>query len=134
LLMKRPSKLRYFVESGVCDTHLPLDRVTYPKTSGELVDSFELRSRCDSNAPTVRLKRDDDMIEFEEKQWIVLAPIIEGANGTRVPHRKFYAETVLPYTNRTHAIKKGGFGEVFKAEIHPDHHSLTASVVSALTS
>jgi hypothetical protein len=74
-LMKRTSNLKCFVEVVVCDTHLPLDKVS--NNSGGYCG---LRCRRDSHAPTVRPRRDDDIDEFSDMQWGVLAPSFNGSN------------------------------------------------------
>ncbi|CAO2649035.1 Nn.00g099840.m01.CDS01 [Neocucurbitaria sp. VM-36] len=121
-LMKRLSKLRFFVECGVCDTHLPLDKVSLSDSSGK---HFGLRSRLDTAAPMVELRREDDIDEFVERQWSVLAPYFAGSDGTHISHSDLQPETILPFLNCTDTVKVGGSGRVFKAEIHPDHHSLS---------
>jgi hypothetical protein len=125
-LMKRTSKLKYFVEVGVCDAHLPLDKVSY-KSGGYC----GLRSRRNSHAPTVRIRRDEDVDEFSDMQWGVLAPFFNGSDGTYIPHSDLEDRTILPFLSME-AVKKGGSSKVFKVLIHPDHHSLTKSGVCTL--
>jgi hypothetical protein len=128
-LMKRTCKLKFFVECAVCDSHLPLDKVPPSDNSGNYPG---LRSRRDSEAPTVKLRRDDDIDEFFERQWSVLAPSFDGSDRTQIPHSDLEPETILPFLNPTDAVNEGGFSKVFKAEIHPDHHSLSKPGVCAL--
>jgi hypothetical protein len=102
--MERTSKLKCFIEAVVCDTHLPLDKV-----SNNYGGYCGLRCRRDSHAPTVRLRRDDDIDEFSDIQWGVLAPSFNGSDGTYVPHThledsyklvKHFGERCLEQDNR----------------------------------
>jgi hypothetical protein len=116
--MRRPSKIRLFVNDGVCNSDLPLQEAPCPTAS---------RSFCELRNPqsgsSVRFKKRADAKEFLERQWSVLVPFFHGSDGTHIPHRDFGPEDILPFLSHEEAAKEGGSGKVFKVEIHPDHHS-----------
>jgi len=127
-LMKRPSKIRLFVQSGLCDEHLPLKKIQGPK---DVDRATTMTSRRMQKSPSIRFKRLDDADEFLDRQWWVLAPIFDRPSEG-VSHKDLECEAVLPFLSETMIAKEGGSSQVFKAKIHPDHHRLSQSDVSAI--
>jgi hypothetical protein len=125
-LMKRPSKIRLFVRSRLCDDHLPLKKTLDPSGVDHVAT---LTSRRMLESPCIKFKRKDDAEEFLERQWSVLAPVFDRPAGI-VSHKDLEPEVVLPFLSETTIAKVGGSSKVFKAKIHPDHHHLDLSEVS----
>ncbi|KAF2132923.1 kinase-like protein [Dothidotthia symphoricarpi CBS 119687] len=121
LFIRRPSRIWSFVEEGVCDADLPLMKVRRP---GGLEGRFDLRREKDRDTPLRCLKkwRDGTICDFEEYQWIVLAPFFRKSNGKDVPHVELKPEQSLPFTD-WRLKPRGGYGQVYKATVHPDHHA-----------
>lgn len=126
-LIKLPSRIRKFVKYGVCDKHLPLIKCESSKKKG----SSYLRSAHDCTAPTIRFKRDysDD---FLENQWRVLAPIFPGSSGDSIVHSSAMPGSFLPFLSHDRVRTQGGYSDVFKTEIPPDHHKFGNSNVSCI--
>jgi hypothetical protein len=125
-LMKRPSKIRLFVKSGVCDKHLPLKEIQHPVGHNR---SVTLTSLNIPESPRMEFKRPEDADEFLQRQWSVLAPVFVGSDKA-VPHDNLEHEMILPFLSETTIAKEGGSSKVFKAKIHPDHHRLSQKDVS----
>ncbi|KAJ0116630.1 hypothetical protein J7T55_009780 [Diaporthe amygdali] len=119
ILIERPARIKLFVEEGICDADLPL--VKKPIEGG-----FEELRR--STTPNDRLRcfeRWDSLslVRFEEFQWRLLAPSFEHGSGKIILHQTFDSNVILPFTYFSESPKTGGFGEVTKVRIHPDHHN-----------
>lgn len=118
-LMDRPTKIRLFVDSGTCDADLPLVECPYPTAEkGVKV----LRSKWNTQRPYMRFKKPADTEDFLKKQWSVLAWRFPGFDGV-VFHKDFEDGMILPYLSHKLVSRKGGFGDVYKVEIQPDHCS-----------
>jgi hypothetical protein len=67
---------------------------------------------------------------FYEKQWEFCVPVFSG----RIIPRAFERQTILPYLTDSF-LSAGGYGSVYKVEIHPSHRSQSfeaTTVVSVL--
>lgn len=131
LLIGRSSKIWPFVEEGVCDADLPLVKVQW---RDKCQDRWDLRCKRDSKAPLKCFKKwkRSRVAAFEEHQWDVLAPCFEKPDGDNVPHRELQPEEILPFTSWKKASEPGGFGQVYRVDIHPDHHSFDKIEVRTL--
>jgi hypothetical protein len=123
-LMKRPTKIRIFLEKQVQDTDLPLQEATVAGHNDKL---RLLRSRRDDAIGCKQFLKEDDISAFLELQWIVLAPSFVGYDGATMPHKILRSNEVLPFLSSPKIIREGGFGQVSRIEIHPNHHSLAVS-------
>ena len=56
--------------------------------------------------------------DFWEKQWEFLAPTF----SNQQVHRSLDKEIILPFISKEY-IDEGGFGDVYKIEVHPSHVS-----------
>lgn len=131
LFVNRPSSIWSFVEESICDADLPLIKVSRTEGPQHL---FDLRRRHDPELPLHCFKqwKDRAIAKFEERQWIVLAPSFEKSDGKVTPHRKFAAEEILPFLSWKATPEEGGFGQVYKVDIHPDHHAFKKTEVRSL--
>jgi hypothetical protein len=118
-LMDCPSKIRLFIDSGIYDTNLPL--IECPCPTG-VRDVKVLRSKGNMHGSYMSFKTAADTETFLKKQWSVLAWTFPEFDRT-VSHEDFEDEVILPYLSHKHIARKGGFGDVYKVEIHPDHCS-----------
>lgn len=118
-LMGRPTKIKLFVESGVFDTDLPL--VECPCLTGANGAKI-LQSRRTTSGPYVHFKKPADAEDFLRKQWSVLAWEFPNFDGI-VHHTDLEDGMILPYLTQKHVSRPGGFGDVYRVEIHPDHYS-----------
>ena len=128
-LMKQPSKIRIFAKNKVCDIHLPLERCSESKKD---IGYHVLRSRYKKGAAHVKFKRRDYADDFFENQWKVLVPILVGNGEGRVLPGVFEPESILPFISHDGVLKQGGSSDVFKTEIHCDHHKLSTNDVSPI--
>jgi ribosomal protein L32 len=115
LMLKQSAKIRSFVEERVCDADLPFE-LTFGAT--------RLRSR---SMPQKSLKcfkkwETSDKVDFVRKQWMFLVPSFDTNPGFYVRHQELRDEHILPFTEWK-VLDDGGFGEVYKASIHPGHHA-----------
>ncbi|KAH6865218.1 kinase-like domain-containing protein [Alternaria rosae] len=116
LLMRRPRKIWSFVRERVCDADLPLVLQLQD-------DVFRLR-RCGEAQPVLKcLKRSYDVSQFLLYQWWVLAPFFRRPDGSIESHCKVSENHILPFTKWDNTGRKGGSGQVHKAEVHHDHHA-----------
>lgn len=122
LLIEQPSKIRTFMEEGVCDADLPL--VKGPRSNGH-PGSISLCRRDDPLTPLQCFKswRHSRIIKFEEWQWALLAPFFAWGSRKNVPHYLLPPKTILPFTKFTKIKESGGFGQVYEALIHHEHHT-----------
>lgn len=123
LLIERPSRIRSFVEEGVCDADLPL--VNVPRTNG-LPGPFRLRRKNACSCCPLRCFRGwggSTVARFEQSQWMVLAHSFARSKRKRDPDYKLQPEIIMPFTSWKKAAPRGGFGQVYRVEIHPDHHA-----------
>ena len=63
--------------------------------------------------------------DIERVQWFFKAPVFV-FNLEDVQHYEFHKSTVMPFTKdeENDSIRRGGYGEVWKIEIHPAHQKL----------
>ncbi|KAK0665448.1 kinase-like domain-containing protein [Cercophora samala] len=110
-----------FLLGGVSDCDLPLVKV------GSNTSIFKLRPRNNRAMRWIHLDEwsIDELINLEKNQWIFLAPCF--SRDPNNPHRarQYILEnsTILPFTSYSR-IDRTLFSQLFKAEIHPDHHNL----------
>lgn len=135
VLIEQIETIGEFLDEEIHDGDLPLRKVDLPG----MPRAFGLRRKNESSPP---LKCFDtwkriSIINFEEWQWTVLAPFF--TRGRRNDVKKYFLpdQIILPFTkdsrrqNGVHEVEdfEGGFGRVFKVEIHPDHHNFHDSKV-----
>jgi hypothetical protein len=131
LIEKTPGIIK-FLEKDVNDSDLPLVMVERPHEKG----AYDLRL---SRNPTKRLKCFSKkwtllhIKNFEEYQWMTLAPFFARGGHKDVRHYPLQDKVILPFisdsrrdqtsANSSTLEFEGGFGRVFKVDIHPDHHN-----------
>lgn len=126
------SSILLFIDEGVADQHLPLDKVVPPHAHPNL---FQLVRKGDAGARYQPLScfQDWDPLElmrFEEWQWVTLPPFFYKTRRTRVGHFLLPDQVPLPFISDSRYDETGGekdevesgFSRVFKVEIHPQQH------------
>ncbi|KAK1445829.1 protein kinase [Colletotrichum melonis] len=117
-----------FLEEGICDADLPLVKAS------EKGGVFDLRVEARRDCPLKAFKSWTrvNIRNFEEYQWTILPPFFTKGERKNVKHYVLEPHIVLPFTSTTHPddmgsaeMHRGGFSQVFKAEIHPDHHDFS---------
>ena len=124
LLIGRPAKIRGFVEEEVCDADLPLEA---PSKGSK---PWDLRRKKGPSQPLECFKgwRHNTVKRFEKSQWTVLAPYLGQDERKKALFFKIPDRAILPFTtwekvdSRGRVTGRGGYGQVYKAEIHADHH------------
>jgi hypothetical protein len=102
-----------FVDARISDADLPL-------TSDD-EGILRLLRKC--------LKKSSHIDKFLKCQWWVLAPFFGGSNET-VPHCEASKDHMLPFTYWEDTGREGGFGRVYRAIVHPEHHEFDKTEVS----
>ncbi|KAM7205422.1 kinase-like domain containing protein, partial [Naviculisporaceae sp. PSN 640] len=122
LLIDRPSRIRQFVEEGVCDDNLPLELV-------RVRNSWELRIKGEENRPLQCFKvrgkrwRGSTIKAFERTQWHFLAPFFGQDSRRMALHFKVPDSAILPFIDWQDIGRQGSFSKVYRVRIHPDHHA-----------
>jgi len=79
---------------------------------------YALQGKGGKEIKSITQWTDEDSEEFHKCQWWMNAPVFkEGV------HHNLDDNAMLPFTNRTSVISRGGFSKVYLAEIHPSHHN-----------
>lgn len=131
LIDMTPAIIKFLDEKrGVNDSDLPFEKVERQHERG----AYDLRL---SRNPAKRLKCfkwDQLHIRiFEDFQWYTLSPFFGKGGHKEVKHYPLQDQVILPFIEvatrkgRTSTYRtlefEGGFGRVFKVDIHPNHHN-----------
>ena len=123
----RPASIWLFVEEGICDADLPLLQVSGADGAQRC---FELRGRQASKTLRCFQGWENGMIHrFLERQWLFLVPCFETSDGNTIPHQNFHPDEIMPFTCWKETPERGGFGQVYEAHIHSDHHTFDKTQV-----
>lgn len=136
VLCEKPKAILSFLEARVCDSDLPLQQSYTSNNIFALTRNNKAESlKCFRGWSEAALWR------FEEWQWTTIAPFFERGCRKNIKHTTFDDQTVLPYildgrfpndkTPYQRLEFDGGFSNVFKVCIHPDHHDLCSTDVSS---
>lgn len=130
--------IQLFIDDNVADADLPLRKVPH-----EGSNTFQLARRGDVNRPPQPLRCFDKWCPlaiciFEEWQWTMLAPFLDLGKQKNARHFIFPDQILLPFTEDSRygadaTAIQGGFGTIFKVNIHPEHHNFHGSWVSLQT-
>lgn len=131
-----------FLKEGVSDVDLPLRAVERDDDLG----TYGLRRRTPTS-PDLNLESCEEwsqsrIRDFEKRQWMILAPFFTKGERKKVQHYPLDDRVILPFPVNKHELKhrhekeqfEGGFGRVFKVDIHPNHHNFDNHKVSSLLS
>lgn len=67
------------------------------------------------------------MTQFYAEQWRFNVPIIAMADHGQPVEYELHSETIMPWTSCRLLDEKGWHADVFKIEIHPDHHHFVSN-------
>ena len=130
MIGKTPAIIK-FLEQDVNDSDLPLKKVPRPYEKG----SYDLRRSRDPDTPLKCFSKKWNQLHirnFEGYQWTTLAPFFAKPRHKRVEHYELQEQAILPFLSASRTGQtsthnplefEGGFGRVFKVDIHPDHHN-----------
>lgn len=132
VLCEKPHDIVRFLEENVSDADLPLHKSASPE---ELPNFFKLVRKGQSNALKSFRKWSYTAIwRFEEWQWTTIAPFFKLGSRKDVKHLQLQDQAALPFTQDSRFVLdkpayeklefEGGYSNVFKIDIHPDHHNL----------
>ncbi|KAF4450120.1 serine/threonine protein kinase [Fusarium austroafricanum] len=123
ILHDRLDCISKFRDAGINDGDLPLG------STEQRTELWSCRSPDKQPIASFRYPEDDDLIKwFYNTQWSVHVPFLD-LNGT---HHRFERGTLMPWKFLDKYIDPGGFADVQKLEIHPDHYSGTQHSTFAL--
>lgn len=141
VLIEKTSSIRKFLEEDVNDLDLPLSKYS-ELNNGPL---FHLR-RSHTRDESLECFQDWTRYQiggFEEWQWSTISPFFHKGLRKDVQHFPLQNSVVLPFVPSTDDDRRdeqnehrteivGGFGCVFEARIHPDHHNFDLRKVSTI--
>lgn len=129
VLSEKTSTILKFLAEEVTDDDLPLlkvPRLDMPATI------FDLGRRGKPDVPLECFKTwtSSAIRSFEEWQWTTLAPFFARSERKNVKHYILQDQVILPFLadSRREGDEfdrleyEGGFGRVFKVDMHPEHH------------
>lgn len=134
VLIAQSQTIITFLDAGLGDKDLPFGCIVGAKKSGvggrlrlvprdgvgsSLIDPFEHW-------------QDRKLKDFEETQWVTLAPYFKADNKGSPVHYSLNAREVLPFIDesRNPSTPQGGYSTVWAVKIHPQHDGLQASVAT----
>lgn len=137
VLCEKTSTILKFLAEIVTDDDLPLTKVRRPKKSSGI---FDLGRRSKPKVP-LNCFQDWSIIairSFEEWQWTTISPFFARSRGRKnVKHFPLQDQVILPFISDSRRDPdayerlefEGGFSQVFKVDIHPEHHDFHDSHV-----
>lgn len=140
VLCDKAEAISQFLRHDVSDSDLPLVKFA-PWDSSPLPNLFHLaRKGCQKKLKCFQNWSYTAISRFEEWQWTTIAPFFSLGGRKSVKHLELQDQAVLPFEKDSRFPDrasvssrlefKGGFSQVFRVSIHPDHHSLNAPDVS----
>lgn len=141
VLCEKPNAIPRFLEEGVSDGDLPLHKLAALDNSPNIYNlsrkQEKTKLKCFSGWSYTAVWR------FEEWQWTTIAPFFQRASRNDVKHLALQDQAALPFTQDSRFTYdtptyerlefEGGFSNVFKVDIHPDHHGFCQSRVGCNT-
>ncbi|KAJ3533864.1 hypothetical protein NM208_g7781 [Fusarium decemcellulare] len=123
ILIKRRSMIYPFMKAGLCDAHLPLSLENAADST-----PWKLRRKDGQEVSRDNFRdwKKSSFARFIEKQWIVLAPSFDNGCDTKEDLQMLSGDHVLPFISWV-KLSEGGFGKVYKVQIHPSCHSFNSA-------
>ncbi|KAF1957935.1 kinase-like protein [Byssothecium circinans] len=112
VLIDWPSAIEAVFAEGLTDEHLPLEQKRGGDDGPGSTPSKAFRSILDWGG-------DFKVIEFLDKQWLVLAPVLDATDKHIVLHKR----CPLPFKEEQTTIKHNGEIIIYRTKIHPAHYS-----------
>ena len=135
VLIEKTTSIGKFLEEDVNDQDLPLVK-SERGHSGARFDLRKPRLR-DQTLECFRNWSQFNVRAFEEWQWVTVAPFFHRGFRKDVQHFPLQDSVMLPFTadsrrnkqTELQTVHEGGYGRVFKVNIHPDHHNFNITKV-----
>jgi hypothetical protein len=122
-LMREVQSAIEFVDAGLSDKDLPLDR-RYNLTTG-LHEFYSLQNPT-TTWPGATNWDDKEFDYFLYYQSYMLSPFFELSSNV-VPFYDLHAKTLLPFIEDGEVLRRDGYhGTVWRVKIHPAHHNYNA--------
>jgi len=129
VLIEKTSSISKFLEEDVNDLDLPLVKCE-KRGNGSRFDLRRSRMK-DKPLECFHNWSQFQIIAFEDWQWTTVSPFFHKGSHKDVPHFPLQDPVMLPFTTDSRRDKEidlryereGGYGHVFRVEIHPDHHN-----------
>ena len=135
VLIEKTTSISKFLEEDVNDLHLPLVKIE----NGQRGARFDLRKPRlrDQSLECFRNWSQFNVRAFEEWQWVTVAPFFHRGSRKDVQHFPLQDSVMLPFTadsrrnkqTELQTVLEGGYGSVFRVNIHPDHHNFNITKV-----
>ena len=127
VLLNQTQLVFEFQKAGIKDKHLPLrkddDETTLLSTHADMEENVHLDFFMEMSDPWV-------VAEFYDKQWSVYVPFItRDPDQDKAKDYKLDAKTIMPWTDYPTKVDAGGYGDVRRIEIHPEHHGFVSQGV-----
>ena len=130
VLSEKTSTILKFLAEKVTDDDLPLAKVGRP---GKKLGIFDLGRRGKPNVPLECFRgwTACAIRRFEEWQWTTISPFFARSRGRKnVKHFPLQDQVILPFISDSRREAgayerlefEGGFSQVFKVDIHQEHH------------
>lgn len=114
--IKKVHEIAPLLDEQISDKDFPFE-LRHPQPPG---NRYALQGKGGKEIKSITQWTDEDSEEFHKCQWWMNAPVFkEGA------HYNLDDNAMLPFTNRTPVISRGGSSKVYLAEIHPSHHNFS---------
>jgi hypothetical protein len=118
-LIEKVQLIFEFQKAGIRDKHLPLcidrqDRKNHWFSDGAETISLEVFKN---------VRNPWALLAFYDRQWSVHVPYIaRPPEQAKACEYKIHNSTIMPWTEFPERVEKGGYGDVRRVQIHPDHH------------
>ncbi|KAI0458011.1 kinase-like domain-containing protein [Xylaria acuta] len=127
VLIEKADTIPEFLREGIHDGDLPLIKLELGGKPG----IFEFGRKPEEGKVAHPLKcfksfSRMNLMNFEDCQWAVLAPIFDRPRRKDVKHYDLKDQIILPFTEEEE-VSEGGFGRIMRVKIHPDHHNFDDS-------
>jgi hypothetical protein len=115
-LVGRPADMIPLIDMGITDQELPLRRRA---TVANADAKFLVEGKAGKEIPLLEDWEEEKRVKFLECQLEMTAPIFERGKHYNLDDPR----ANLPFIAAPHVASKGGYGEILKREIHPNHHT-----------
>ncbi|GAB1316485.1 hypothetical protein MFIFM68171_06695 [Madurella fahalii] len=126
VLIDKIHSIEAFIDHGLYDCHLPLDKETTQGKPVLVSGSNHWGAEGGKSKLVLSGWLAHDLETFHEKQWQFLAPFLSLATQSKpeAEHREFSNFTILPFVEDYELnMTNGGYSDVWRVRIHPAHHN-----------
>ncbi|KAF5505070.1 putative cyclin-dependent kinase 8 [Colletotrichum siamense] len=129
VLVNKVNTIERFLEEGLCDADLPLQRYSRKKDADRRKLELRRKKQPGRRLDCFKSWKQVTIRHFEQYQWAVVPPFFTKGKRKNVQHYVLEPSTVLPFifTDNASGDHQGGYSRVYEADIHPDHHNFNGS-------